>query len=92
VNRPPPDERDPSQAVILEIPSELESTPASLPARKPSSGNGALSATPEALKSLPAEFARSQQVLPLRIEDGVLHLAVARPGSIDLIENIRLLT
>ncbi len=51
-----------------------------------------LPATPEALRTLGAEFVREHRILPLRIEHGVLHLATVESGDESLVENIRLLT
>jgi type II secretory ATPase GspE/PulE/Tfp pilus assembly ATPase PilB-like protein len=48
--------------------------------------------TPEALRSLPADFVRRHRVLPLRIEAGILHLATSEPANQRLIDDIRLLT
>ena len=53
---------------------------------------GVLPATPEALKTLAADFVREHRILPLCIEHGVLHLATADPGNEPLVENVRLLT
>lgn len=51
-----------------------------------------LVATPEALRVLSADFVRSNGILPLRVEDGILHLAVPGTGNESLVENVRLLT
>lgn len=55
-------------------------------------GRGGLTPTPEALRLLPAEFARTHRILPLRVAGGVLHLATAAPGDERLVEDVRLLT
>ncbi len=84
---------DPSDnPVILEIPvtpDPVVSTPET-PGRH--ARLGVLPATPEALKTLTADFVREHRVLPLRIEHGVLHLATVEAGNESLIENVRLLT
>jgi type IV pilus assembly protein PilB len=49
-------------------------------------------ATPEALRSLPADFVERHRVLPLKIQNGHLHLATAEPGCARVIDDIRLLT
>ena len=50
------------------------------------------SATPDALRALPADFVKRHCVLPLKIEDGILHLATAEPGNARVVDDIRLLT
>ncbi|HEY5040817.1 MAG TPA: type II secretion system protein GspE, partial [Verrucomicrobiae bacterium] len=50
------------------------------------------SATPDALRALPADFVKRHRVLPLKIEDGILHLATAEPGNARVVDDIRLLT
>jgi type II secretory ATPase GspE/PulE/Tfp pilus assembly ATPase PilB-like protein len=47
---------------------------------------------PAALDRLPAEFVRSERVLPLAVEDGVLVVATDDPGRSRVIEDIRLLS
>ena len=49
-------------------------------------------ATPDALRSLPADFVKRHRVLPLKIEDGSLHIATAEPGNARVMDDIRLLT
>ncbi len=49
-------------------------------------------ATPDALKTLPADFVKRHRVLPLKISDGHLHIATAEPGNLRVIDDIRLLT
>jgi type II secretory ATPase GspE/PulE/Tfp pilus assembly ATPase PilB-like protein len=80
---------DPESLTVLEIPPVPE--PGLSPARG-SSGGPALTSTPEALRLLPAEFVRTHGILPLRVAEGVLHLATARPGDERLVEDVRLLT
>ncbi len=48
--------------------------------------------SPEALRVLPSEFVQKHRVLPLKIEDGVLQVALADTEDGRLIEDIRLLT
>ncbi|HEX3800348.1 MAG TPA: GspE/PulE family protein [Verrucomicrobiae bacterium] len=48
--------------------------------------------SPEALRVLPANFARQHRVLPLKIQDGVIHIATSTPGNARVIDDIRLLT
>jgi type IV pilus assembly protein PilB len=62
---------------------------------------GALSPVPEpdslavsldAVRALPANFAKQHGVLPLKIQNGVLHVATVSPGNERVIDDIRLLT
>jgi type IV pilus assembly protein PilB len=46
----------------------------------------------EAVRALPAEFVKRHQVLPLRISEGILHIATAKPGDERVIDDIRLLS
>lgn len=88
--------------MVLEIPSPTDpatESPADLGATASDTDAPAkpqrvvtLPTTPEALRTLGAEFVREHRILPLRIEHGVLHLATAQPGDDALVENIRLLT
>ncbi len=59
-------------------------------------GQTSVSARPDtaalAERVLPADFIQRHQVLPLRIQDGVLHIATADPGNQRVIDDIRLLT
>jgi len=58
-------------------------------------GHGVLSkldVPAEAIRALPAEFVKRHQVLPLRIQDGTLHVATAKPGDERIIDDIRLLS
>ncbi|HZR19360.1 MAG TPA: ATPase, T2SS/T4P/T4SS family, partial [Verrucomicrobiae bacterium] len=58
-------------------------------------GHGALSkleVPAEAVRCLPAEFVKRHQVLPLRVQNGILHIATAKPGDERVIDDIRLLT
>jgi type II secretory ATPase GspE/PulE/Tfp pilus assembly ATPase PilB-like protein len=61
----------------------------------PTNGNKS-SARPEipseALRSLPAEFAKRHRVLPVGINDSTLHILTATPGQQQVIDDIRLLT
>ena len=61
------------------------------------SGNGhgvlsGLEVPAEAIRALPAEFVKRHQVLPLKIQDGILHVATAKPGDERVIDDIRLLS
>jgi type IV pilus assembly protein PilB len=51
-----------------------------------------LTASPEAVRALPAEYVKTHHILPLAIRDGILHVATANPGDARLIEDIRLLS
>ena len=53
---------------------------------------GRLQVSPEALRSLPADFVKRHQVLPFKISDGTLHIATAAPGNQRVIDDIRLLS
>lgn len=46
----------------------------------------------EARQSLPVEMVQTQQVLPLKIASGILHVAIGAPVTADLIEDIRLIS
>ncbi|MDB6028524.1 MAG: Type traffic warden ATPase [Verrucomicrobiales bacterium] len=48
--------------------------------------------SPEALRALPAEFAKRHQVMPLALNDGILDIATAQPGNHRVIDDIRLVT
>jgi type II secretory ATPase GspE/PulE/Tfp pilus assembly ATPase PilB-like protein len=61
------------------------------PGDRPESLNG-LEIAPETLRLLPAEFVKRHQVLPLRVQGGVLELAVAGAGEERVLDDIRLLT
>ena len=52
----------------------------------------ALDISAEAIRILPAEFVKRHRVLPLAIEEGVLHIATTQPGNEEVIEDIRLLS
>ncbi|MGH7951126.1 MAG: GspE/PulE family protein [Limisphaerales bacterium] len=62
------------------------------PVLEPSDAVSKFSATAEALRTLPADFVKRHRVLPLKIQDGSLHLATAEPGNFRVIDDIRLLT
>jgi type II secretory ATPase GspE/PulE/Tfp pilus assembly ATPase PilB-like protein len=67
-------------------------------APKPGSpGNGSssfskLKIAPEVLRLLPADFVKSQRVLPLEIRSGTLRVALAQPRNGRVIDDIRLLS
>jgi type II secretory ATPase GspE/PulE/Tfp pilus assembly ATPase PilB-like protein len=46
----------------------------------------------EVLRMLPVDFVNRHRVLPLKIEDGILHIAVATPSGERLIDDLRLLS
>ena len=46
----------------------------------------------QAIRTLPAEFAKAHRVLPFDIQQGVLHVAVADPGNQRVVEDMRLLS
>ena len=56
-------------------------------------GNGGkLNVSPEALRALPADFVKRHRVLPLRVQNGAIHVATAEPGNQRVIDDIRLLS
>src|SRR6476469_989223 len=52
----------------------------------------ALDIAPETLRSLPAEFVKRHRVLPIKLNNGTIHVAAAEPGNQKVIDDIRLLT
>jgi type IV pilus assembly protein PilB len=46
----------------------------------------------EIARALPVEFVKRHRVLPLKIQDGTVHVATATPGNHQVIDDIRLLT
>jgi type II secretory ATPase GspE/PulE/Tfp pilus assembly ATPase PilB-like protein len=46
----------------------------------------------EAIRALPAGFAKQHRILPLKIHNGVMHIATSAPGNARVIDDIRLLT
>ncbi len=62
------------------------------PVAEVSAVSAKFAATPEALRSLPADFVKLHRVLPLKISDGHLHIATAEPGNFRVMDDIRLLT
>jgi type II secretory ATPase GspE/PulE/Tfp pilus assembly ATPase PilB-like protein len=46
----------------------------------------------EAIRALPADFVKRHQVLPFKLQNGILHIATAKPGDARVIDDIRLLT
>ena len=46
----------------------------------------------EAIRALPAEFVKRHQVLPFKIQSGILHIATAKPGDEKVVDDIRLLS
>jgi type II secretory ATPase GspE/PulE/Tfp pilus assembly ATPase PilB-like protein len=62
------------------------------PVPEPTGAEDKFKSTPEALRMLPADFVKRFRVLPLRIQDGHLHIATAEPGNQRIIDDVRLLT
>ncbi|MGO8766602.1 MAG: GspE/PulE family protein [Limisphaerales bacterium] len=62
------------------------------PVAETSLGVSKFNATPDALRTLPTDFVKRHRVLPLRIENGMLHLATAEPGNLRMIDDVRLLS
>jgi len=52
----------------------------------------ALPAAGDAMRVLPAEFVKRHRILPLKIQNGTLHIATAAPGNERVMDDIRLLT
>src|ERR1041385_1811346 len=88
-----PDTRDMAESLDNLTPiGVLESS-----AGRTATSNGAvilshLTVSPEALRSLPADFVKRNRILPYKIENGTLHIATDKPGNQRLIEDIRLLS
>jgi type IV pilus assembly protein PilB len=59
---------------------------------KPPAAGDRFASTPEALRALPADFVKQHRILPLKIQDGCLHIATAEPGNQRVIDDIRLLS
>src|SRR5437879_1253327 len=74
--------------------------PDSDPVAEQGNGNGArrggslarLTVSPEAIRTLPAEFVKRHRVLPYQIRHGTIHVATADPGNQRVIDDIRLLS
>jgi type II secretory ATPase GspE/PulE/Tfp pilus assembly ATPase PilB-like protein len=62
------------------------------PVPEPANAAAPFAATPEALRALPSDFVKRHRVLPLKIQDGALHVATAEPGNARIIDDIRLLS
>jgi type II secretory ATPase GspE/PulE/Tfp pilus assembly ATPase PilB-like protein len=62
------------------------------PVAEPTGAASRFPATPEVLRTLPAEFVKRHRVLPLKIQEGMLHIATAEPGNANVVDDIRLLT
>ncbi|MEY4387861.1 MAG: Type traffic warden ATPase [Verrucomicrobiota bacterium] len=58
----------------------------------PTTSGASLVASPEAIRAIPAEFAKRHRLLPLKITGGTLHILSAKPGNPQVIDDIRLLT
>src|ERR1051325_7611040 len=52
----------------------------------------ALEILPETLRCLPADFVKRHRVLPIKLNNGTIHIAAAEPGKQQVIDDIRLLT
>ena len=70
---------------------ESQEGPGRAPAGRAGNG-GKLNVSPEALRALPAEFVKRHRVLPLRVQDGAIHIATAEPGNQRVVDDIRLLS
>jgi type II secretory ATPase GspE/PulE/Tfp pilus assembly ATPase PilB-like protein len=62
------------------------------PVPEPAVAPSPFAATPDALRALPADFVKRHRVLPLKIQNGALHIATAEPGNARVMDDIRLLT
>lgn len=51
-------------------------------------GESFLIGSPEATEQVPLEFARKRTVLPLRVEDGSLHVAIADPNDLSIVDDL----
>ena len=54
--------------------------------------SGKLNVSPEASRALPADFVKRHRVLPLKVQNGTIHVAAVEPCSQRVIDDIRLLT
>src|ERR1700756_4881975 len=63
-----------------------------LGALHPDPDSSRLDVSMDAVRVLPASFAKQHGVLPLKIQNGVLHIASVSPGNDRVIDDIRLLT
>jgi type II secretory ATPase GspE/PulE/Tfp pilus assembly ATPase PilB-like protein len=70
------------------VPDQAENRPDS----GPSGISGKLHVTPEALRTLPAEFVKRHRVLPLKVHDGAIHIATCDPGNQRVVDDIRLIS
>src|SRR5215510_9779130 len=48
--------------------------------------------SPEAVKAVPADFARRHRILPFELRNGTIAIATSQPGNQNVIDDIRLLT
>lgn len=46
----------------------------------------------ELIELFPPDFLQRRQVLPMRVEDGVIHVVMVHPNDVDTLDEIRLLT
>ncbi len=72
---------------------QLEEIPLAPPANGARrNGSSRWNVSPEAIRALPQEFVKRHRVLPLTIQNGVLHIVTAEPGNQRLIDDIRLIS
>src|SRR5438093_5080297 len=51
-----------------------------------------LEVAPEAIRALPSEFVKRHRVLPFKLDNGTLHVAISTPGNERLIDDIRVIS
>ena len=73
---------------IREVEAQLETAPA----RRPVAERSRPKVSPEAIRIIPADFARNHRILPLEIENGTIRIGTATPGNQRVIDDLRLLT
>jgi type II secretory ATPase GspE/PulE/Tfp pilus assembly ATPase PilB-like protein len=59
---------------------------------RPAGHQATLNPSPEAIRCLPADFVKNHRIVPIRLENGTLHIATAAPGNGRVVDDIRLLT
>ena len=64
-----------------------ETTGLGSPAQK-NGTTGKLQPSPEAIRALPTDFVKRHRILPLRIQDGTIHIATAEPCDPRLVDDI----
>lgn len=60
--------------------------------RAPLGGLSKLEVPPEVVRALPADFVKLHRVLPIKLNNGSIHIATADPGNQRVIDDIRLLS